>query len=141
MADPIENKSSLTDQLEEDRQKMALRATELKEEYNLVRWMRESVRKYPWGWMMGALVAGFIISRLPPRKKEVYLWADPAQEKPVRKVPVREIKPARTEKQNSRLTDKLWSITKPVMSAYIAREIYKRTKRPVEQTSNRNVES
>jgi hypothetical protein len=134
MAEPIENKSSLTDQLEEDRQKMALQAGELKEAYNLARRIRESVQKYPWGWMLGAVLTGFVISRLPARKKEVYLWADPALERLVRKIPVRETNPARIEKQDSSLMDKLWSITKPIMSAYIGREIYKRMKRPVEET-------
>lgn len=44
MADPTEDKGSLTQKLEEDRQKMAAEVSELKKEYNVARWCQRSVK-------------------------------------------------------------------------------------------------
>lgn len=126
MADPTEDKGSLTQKLEEDRQKMADEVSELKEKYNIASWFRASVRKYPGGWVMGAVLTGFLISRLPARKKEVYLWADPLERRPAGKIPVREVKPSHADRDDFHLTDKLWSLTKPILSTYIGQKIYER---------------
>ncbi len=71
MVDPVEDKGSLTERLEEDRQKMAVQVSELKKDYNVPRRLRASVQKYPWLWIMGAVLTGFLLSRLPARRKEV----------------------------------------------------------------------
>jgi hypothetical protein len=55
------------------------------------------------------VLTGFLISRLPARQKEVYFWADPVERRPVRKIPVREVKPAHAGRHDSQLIDKLWS--------------------------------
>src|SRR5258708_28331160 len=73
MADSVEDKGSLTERLEEDRQKMAVQVSELKKDYNVADRLRASVRKYPWTWITGAVLTGFLFSRLPARRKEVYL--------------------------------------------------------------------
>ncbi|HZC34446.1 MAG TPA: hypothetical protein VE242_02470 [Chthoniobacterales bacterium] len=125
MADPIENKGSLTERLEEDRQKMAVQVGELKEDYNVPARLRASVQKYPWPWLLGATLVGFLFSRLPARRKEVYLWADPLQKRPPQ-----ELHPAPAEKDDSRTTNKLWSLAKPIISTYVGRELYKRVRRP-----------
>lgn len=126
MADPTEDKGSLTQKLEEDRRKMAIEATELREEYNIARWFRTSVREYTWGWIMGAALTGFLISRLPARKKEVYLWAGPVERKPRQKMPVRRVKTTRPDRDNSLFRDKLWPLAKPILSTYIGRKLYER---------------
>src|ERR1700716_854027 len=77
MAKPVEGKDFLAERLEEDRQKMAVQMSELKEDYNLSRRLRASMHKYPWPWIMGAVLTGFLLSRLPARRKEVYLSSDP----------------------------------------------------------------
>ena len=48
MADPVEDKNSLTDRLEEDRRKMAIQVGELKQDYNVSNRLRASIQKYPW---------------------------------------------------------------------------------------------
>ena len=128
MAEPVEDKNFVADRLDEDRQKMAMQAGELKEQYNLARRLRTSVQKDPWPWMIGAVLTGFLLSRIPARRKEVYLWADPLQQRPPQ-----EIHPARPDKDDSRTANKLWSLAKPVISTYIGREIYKRVRRPAER--------
>jgi hypothetical protein len=126
MADPTEDKDSLMQKLEEDRQKMAVEVSELKEEYNISRWFRACLQKYTWGWVMGAVLTGFLISRLPARKKAVYLWADPVERKRGSKMAVREEKAAHPGRHHSELIDKLWSLAKPILSAYLGRILYQR---------------
>jgi hypothetical protein len=121
MADPVENKDSLTERLEEDREKMAIQVSELKEDYNLPHRWRLSVQKFPWPWIIGAVLTGFLLSRLPARRKEVYLWSEPFQRGPLREAP-----PPTSEKDGAGAKSKVWSIVKPIISTYIGRELYRR---------------
>jgi hypothetical protein len=121
MADPVEDKAFLAGRLEEDRQKMAVQVSELKKNYNVPRRLRASVQKYPWPWIVGAVVTGFLLSRLPARRKEVYLRPDPLG-------PPREVRPPISDKDQSRAMNKVWSLVKPIISTYIGRELYKRVR-------------
>jgi hypothetical protein len=125
MADPNENKDFLAGWLEEDRQKMAVRVSELKEDYNVSHRLRASVQKFPWAWFIGAVLAGFLLSRLPARRKEVYLWSDSFQPQPLR-----EIHPPASKTNGSHAMNKLWSFAKPVFTAFIGRELYQRLRQP-----------
>ena len=141
MAEPVQNKGDLTDKLEADRQKMAAQVTELQESYNLSRWFRVSVRKYPWGCILSAAIFGFLLSRVPARKKEVYVWLPvrdtptrdiggaSIQGKQVKNLPPEERRYRHKEKHRSSLVFKLWSLIKPILTAYVARQIYSRLSR------------
>jgi hypothetical protein len=133
MVGPVEDKGSLTDRLDDDRQKMAVQLSKLKEDYNVPRRLRRLVRKYPWSWIMGAVLVGFSFSRLPARRKKVYLWANPLQGRPSR-----EVGPPLAEKDESRATDKIWSLLKPLISAYVGREVYKRATGPSKHRRTEN---
>ena len=82
MVEPVEDKNFVAERLDRDRQKMAMQVGELKEHYNLVRRLRTSVERDPWPWVIGGVVTGFLLSRLPAHRKEVYLSADPRQRRP-----------------------------------------------------------
>jgi hypothetical protein len=133
MAEPVEDKDFLAERLEEDRQKMAVQVSELKEDYNVPHRLRASVQKYPWPWVMGAVLTGFLLSRLPARRKEVYLPADRLRSRPPRDVRL----PA-PEKDESRTMKKLWSLAKPIISTYIGREFYKRVRQPSKHSTDRS---
>jgi hypothetical protein len=75
---------------------------------------------------MGAMLTGFLASRLRSRKKAVYLWADPVERKRGSKMPVREEKEAHPGRYHSELIVKLWSLAKPILSAYLGRKLYQR---------------
>ena len=47
MADPVEDKDSLAERLEGDREKMAIQVSELKEDYNVPHRWRLSVQRFP----------------------------------------------------------------------------------------------
>jgi hypothetical protein len=133
MAEPVEDKDFLAERLEEDRQKMAVQVSELKENYNVSHRLRTSVQKYPWPWVMGAMLTGFLLSRLPARRKEVYLPADCLRARPPRNVR----RPA-PQKDESRIMEKLWSLAKPIISTYIGRELYRRGRRPSKAGDDRS---
>ena len=125
MADPIEDKNSLRDRLEEDRLKMAIEVRELKQDYNVSNRLRASIQKYPWPWLAGSLLTGYLLSRLPERRKVIYSSPDPRQ-----RTPSNQAYPApRGEKNRLRATNKIWSLVKPIISAYIGRELYNRVER------------
>jgi hypothetical protein len=124
MVEPVEDKDFLAERLEADRQKMAVQVSELKEDYNVPHRLRASMQKYPWPWVMGAVLIGFLLSRLPARRKEVYLSPDP-----LRSRPLREVRPPVSDKDESRAMNKLWSLAKPIISTYIGRELYRRVRR------------
>ncbi len=124
MADPVEDKGSLAERLEEDRQKMAVQVSELKKDYNVPRRLRASVQKYPWQWIMGGVLTGFLLSRVPARRKKVYLWPDYLS-RSEQVVPPPQ--PERNAPGNAR---KVWSFAQPVISAYLARELYQNVRRP-----------
>ncbi len=124
MADPVEDKSILAERLEEDRQKMATQVSELKKDYNVPHRLRGSVQKYPWQWMIGAVLTGFLLSRLPARRKEVYLWPDH------RGKPQRIERPLLPNQDAPPTGGKVWSFAQPIISAYLARELYRKVRRP-----------
>ncbi len=133
MAEPVEDKDFLAERLEEDRQKMAVQVSELKEDYNLSRRLRASINEYPWAWIIGAVLTGFLLSRLPARRKEVYLSPDPLALRPPR-----EVRPPAQDKDQSRAIEKFWSLAKPIITTYVGRELYKRVRRPSKHAANRS---
>jgi hypothetical protein len=125
MADPIEEKESLTDQLEKDRQKMADRASELKRNYNIGSRLKAAVQKYPWLSVVSAVLVGFLLSRLPARRREVYLWSERLQrEDPAKLTPVV------TQTPENGPIHKIWLFVKPLVSAYFVRKFHRLFRRP-----------
>jgi hypothetical protein len=127
--------------LEADRQKMALQVTELQHRYDVPHWLRVSVQDYPWRWILGAVIFGVLLSRLPARKKEVCvslpgrdgstrdIGGSSVREKKANKVAQDEGEYRNREKHDPSLTFRLWSLIKPILTAFLAREIYRRLSR------------
>jgi hypothetical protein len=136
MADPLENKDSLAERLDEDRQQMAIRVSDLKREYNVADRLKESVQKNPWEYIIGGVLIGFLLSHLPARRKEVYVWENQRS----RRMPKDELS-TRLDKENSGKINKLWSLAKPIISAYIGRELYKPLRRWGKQAAEESLAS
>jgi hypothetical protein len=136
MADPLENKDSLAERLEEDRQQMAIRVSDLKREYNVADRLNESVQKNPWEYIIGGVLIGFLLSHLPAQRKEVYVWENQRS----RRMPKDELS-TRLDKENSGKINKLWSLAKPIISAYIGRELYKPLRRWGKQAAEESLAS
>ena len=136
MADPLENKDSLAERLDGDRQQMAIRVSDLKREYNVADRFKESVQKNPWEYIIGGVLIGFLLSHLPARRREVYVWENQRS----RRMPKDELS-TRLDKENSGKINKLWSLAKPIISAYIGRELYKPLRRWGKQAAEESLAS
>jgi hypothetical protein len=123
MAKSSEDKSALTQRLEKDRLGMAVEVDELKKSYNLSSRLRDLVRKEPWYWIAGSLLIGFLLSRLPARHEKIYFQADSSGTKEVRN-----LSPKEAKKGRSQIGRSVWSLVKPIITAYVGREVYKRAR-------------
>ena len=124
MVESVEDKDFLAARLEQDRQKMAVQMSKLKKDYNLAHRLRTSMQRDPWPWLAGAAIIGFLVSRVPARRKEVYLPSDPV--KPRLRGEARS--PGGDQIQNQ-VMNKIWSLAKPIISTYIGRKLYNYARR------------
>ena len=81
--------------------------------------MSDSLRKHSWGWMSVAAIFGWLLSRLPARKKKIY------------------VQTANSEKRGShhegflvQVWKAVWSIAKPLVVAYVTKKIAEKAKIP-----------
>ena len=75
------------------------------------RHMSDSVRRHSWGWISIAVVFGWLLSRLPARKKKIYINTSDSQ---------------KTKNRRTGLSVHLggaWSLAKPVITAYLTSRI------------------
>ena len=124
MADPEEDKHYLAARLEEDRREMAEQVSELKKDYDIPRRINASIRLYPWVWVGGAMLTGWLLSRVPARHREVYLLKHHEEDNP------REIRMVSGQGKKFDLGKGLWLFTQPIVSAYLARQLHKRIAGP-----------
>src|SRR5207237_9920641 len=71
------NKSDaeLKEQIARSRDELALRVNRVREEVDLPRKIRRSVRREPVPWIVGAIAVGLLVTAVVTRKKKVYVAA------------------------------------------------------------------
>ena len=71
------NKSDaeLKEQIARSREELALRLDRVREEVDLPRKIRRSIRREPVPWIVGAIAVGLLITAIVARKKKVYVDA------------------------------------------------------------------
>ena len=126
MADQEED--YLAARLEEDRRGMAQAVSELKNDYDIPQRLNASLRQHPWAWILGAALIGWLLSRLPTRRREVYIFKRDSEDKNPRKVRI-----VSTRGSKSDIGKDVWSFTQPILSTYLARKLHKRIGRPRER--------
>jgi hypothetical protein len=77
----------------------------------------ESIKNHPWEWASGAALAGWLLSRMPTRKKSIYL--DSSSEKPVK---------PRDRGPFGKLGREIWQFSKPMIAAYLAKVLTEHAK-------------
>ena len=127
MADPEED--YLAARLEEDRRGMAQAVSELKNDYDIPQRLNASIRQHPWVSVFSAALIGWLLSRLPARRREVYIFKRHSEDQNPPQIPI-----ASTRGRKSDIGKGFWSFTQPILSTYLARELYKRIGRPRERT-------
>lgn len=121
MARPDENRRRLVDQLARSRQRLADHSLTVRSKLNVQRQLTETFHRYSWGWMSLAAILGWILSRLPARKKKIYI-------------------PAGNTRAATKLTGGLdlglkiwgafWSVARPILTAYLTRKFKLKAQSP-----------
>jgi hypothetical protein len=119
MADAQDERKRIAGELARRRAELTDQALLLRRDLDIGNRMSDSLRKHSWGWMSIAAMFGWILSRLPARKKKVYIqaansekWTAPKQSFMVQ------------------IWKGLWSIAKPLVVAYVTKQIAENAKIP-----------
>jgi hypothetical protein len=70
----------------------------------------ESIKNHPWEWASCAAIFGWLLSRVPARKKKIYI--DNFSQKPVKR---------RDQGPLGKLGREVWRFSKPMIAAYLAK--------------------
>jgi hypothetical protein len=76
----------------------------------------DSIRQHSYGWMTIAAIFGWLLSRIPARKKKIYIHASSTTAKVVKKE-------ASRAGWALLAWNAAWSIGKPLLTAYLARRM------------------
>ena len=91
----------------------------LRRKLNVGRHILESIRRDPWEWMSLAAGCGWLLSRLPARKKKIYIYgSSPEQVKSSRNGPI------------GKLWKGAWAVSKPLIATYLATKLAEKAKIP-----------
>jgi hypothetical protein len=109
-------KKRLIEQLAKIRVELNNHAANVREDLNVNRRISASIRKHPWSWLSIAAILGWLLSRLPARKKKIYIHTSSTSGKLPKK-----------RGDNSGLAlhawKAMWLITKPLLTAYLAKKL------------------
>jgi hypothetical protein len=119
MADAQDERKRIANELARRRAELTGQALLLRRDLDVGRRMSDSLRKHSWGWMSIAAMFGWILSRLPARKKKVYIQAANSGKWTAPK-----------ESFVLQIWKGLWSIAKPLVVAYVTKQIAARAKIP-----------
>jgi hypothetical protein len=119
MADSQDETKRIAAELARIRVQLSDESLLLRRDLDVGRRMSESVREHSWGWMSLAAIFGWLLSRLPARKKKVYIHTtDPSKRVTYR------------EGFMTQVWKGVWSITKPLVMAYLTKKIADKAKFP-----------
>ena len=77
----------------------------------------ESIKNHPWEWASCAAIFGWLLSRIPARKKRIYI--DNSSQKPVKR---------RDKGPLGKLWREVWQFSKPMIAAYLAKLLAEQAK-------------
>ena len=118
MADPQDERKRIAAELARMRVELSNQSLLVRRDLDVGRRMSESVRRHSWGWMSVAAIFGWLLSRLPARKKKIYVAANSDK-----KVNYHEGFMVQVWKG-------IWSIAKPIVVAYATKKIAEKAKIP-----------
>jgi hypothetical protein len=124
MAQSAEDKDAVTGRLDQDREQLAVEAGRFRSQCDVPGKLTASIQRDPVPWVIGATMAGILLSLLPALRKKIYLARDSDRPRPTRKhsTPVSDQHP---------VGQKLWKLAKPLISTYIGQQIYKRLRQSI----------
>jgi hypothetical protein len=119
MADSQDETKRIAAELARIRVQLSNESLLLRRDLDVGRRMSESVREHSWGWMSLAAIFGWLLSRLPARKKKIYIHTTDSAKRV-----------ANHEGFMTRVWKGAWSITKPLIMAYLTKKIADKAKFP-----------
>jgi hypothetical protein len=114
MANAEEQKQRLTNELADLRARVRNQTQLVRRQLDLRKYFADSLRRHSVGWMSFAAIAGWLLSRLPARKKKVYVQAKTGE--PLRKASGRNGLLLAVGKG-------AWSVAKPLLTAYLTQKL------------------
>ena len=119
MADPQDERKRIAAELARMRVELSDQSLLVRRDLDVGRRMSVSLRKHSWGWMSVAAIFGWLLSRLPARKKKIYVAAN--SDKKVGII---------TRVSWIQVWKGIWSIAKPIVVAYVTKQIAEKAKIP-----------
>jgi hypothetical protein len=117
MAESQDERKRIAEELARTRVALTDQALLLRRNLDVGQRMSTSAREHTWGWITFAAVFGWILSRLPTRKKKIYIQAKDSEKK---------------KRQDGGLLMQIWkgiwSIARPVLTAYLTKKIAQQVK-------------
>ncbi len=119
MADPQDERKRIAAELARMRVELSDQSLLVRRDLDVGRRMSDSLRKHSWSWMSVAAIFGWLLSRLPARKKKIYVHAANSDKKL-----------HYHEGFMVQVWKGLWSIAKPLVVAYLTKTIAEKAKIP-----------
>src|SRR5690349_15797804 len=111
MAEPQDEKQRIVLELSRTRSQLAEQSLLVRRNLDVSQHLANSVREHSWAWMSVAAIFGWILSRLPARKKKVYIESTNSQ------------KQKRGGGFPRLVWNGVWSIIKPLLAAFLTKKI------------------
>jgi|SRR5580704_331629 hypothetical protein len=110
MAETHDNKQQIAATLSAIRIQVQNEASLLRRQFDMKQHFLESIKNHSWEWASCAAIFGWLLSRIPVRKKKIYI--DNFSQKPVKR---------RDKGPLGKLWRETWQFSKPMIAAYLAK--------------------
>jgi hypothetical protein len=119
MAETHHKKQQITAALTANRIQVQNEASLLRRNLDMKQHFLESIKNNPWEWASCAAIFGWLLSRIPVRKKKIYI--ESSSQKPVKR---------RDKGPLGKLWREIWQFSKPMIAAYLAKLLAEHAKSP-----------
>jgi hypothetical protein len=119
MAEAQNEKERITAKLARVRNELSDQSLLVRRNLDVGRHMSDSLRRHSWGWMSIAAMFGWILSRLPARKKKIYVDSAGSHKPKSRGIGL-----------TGHIWKGCWSIAQPLITAYLTSRIAEKIKIP-----------
>jgi len=110
MAEIHHKRQQITAALTDLRIQMQNEVARLRRTLDMKQIILQSIKNPPWEWASCAALFGWLLSRLPARKKRIYIHS--SSQKPLK---------SRADGPLGKLWREVWKISKPLIAAYVAK--------------------
>src|ERR1700759_182292 len=119
MADSPDERKRIVAELARTRVELRDQSLLVRRNLDVGRRMSESLRTHSWSWMSLAAIFGWLLSRLPARKKKIYIHTTDSNKRA-----------AYHEGFIAQVWKGVWSIAKPLVLAFLTKKIADKAKFP-----------